>query len=270
VSAEARTLAELADVAVERLTGPDAKALPAKKLEALHALEITTVLDLLTHYPRRYIDRTEQALIRDLKVGDEAMVLATVKRVQSRRSRNGKSLVEIDVFDGSSYLSVTFFNQAWRAKQLAVGTEAVLFGKLDVYRGRRQMANPIVDLIGDKTGKVVPVYPQSEKAPIATWEIAKYVEQALKRAGTFADPLPEAMRRDLDLADRHWAMRNIHQPETMGAAMTARKRLAFDELLRLQTVLVARKRHYEATATGIRHEVGSPLVTAFTRRCRTR
>ena len=141
---DGQTLQKLDGVSVDKLSG-----VGPKKLEALNALEIHSILDLLRHYPRRYIDRTQQSSIRDLKIGEEAMVLATVKRVQSRRTRNGKSLVEIDVFDGSSYLSCSFFNQAWRAKQLAVGTEAVFFGKLDSYRGKRQMANPVVDLIGD-------------------------------------------------------------------------------------------------------------------------
>jgi len=50
-------------------------------------------------------------------------VLATVKRVQSRRTRNRRALVEVDVFDGTSYLKCTFFNQPWRAKQLAEGRE---------------------------------------------------------------------------------------------------------------------------------------------------
>src|SRR4051812_28539495 len=90
----ARRLAQLAKIPVTELKG-----VGQKKAEALELMEFETVLVLLIHYPRRYIDRTQQATIRDLKVGDEAMVLATVKRVQSRRTRNRRALVEIDVFD---------------------------------------------------------------------------------------------------------------------------------------------------------------------------
>jgi ATP-dependent DNA helicase RecG len=253
-----KSLAELAELPVTKLNGigPD-------KLKALEVFEIESILDLLMHYPRRYIDRTQQSSIRDLKIDEEAMVLATVKRVQSRRTRNGKSLVEVDVFDGSSYMTCTFFNQPWRAKTLVAGTEAVFFGKLTLYRGKRQMASPVVDLIGDKTGKIIPVYPQSEKAQLNTWELGKFVEQALRRAGDLADPLPEHVRDRLDLVDRTWAMREIHAPESMASSQAARKRLAFDELLRLQTVLVARKRRYEAEAKGIQHATGSELVTNF-------
>ena len=67
------------------------------------------------------------------------------------------------VGDGSGRLTVVFFNQPWREKQLREGLNISLFGKPDVFRGGLQMTNPIVDLIGDRTGRIVPIYPQSEK-----------------------------------------------------------------------------------------------------------
>ncbi len=234
-----------------------------KKADALAAVEIETVLDLLTHYPRRYVDRTRQAAIRDLRIGDECVVLATVKRVQSRRTRQRRALVEVDVFDGSSYLRCVFFNQPWRSRQLSVGTEAVFFGKVESYRGRRQMTNPLVDLVGNRTGRIVPVYPQSEKAGLTTWELAEWVEEALRRAGEFADPLPAEWRHRLQVVDRTWAFNQIHSPESLEAAEAARRRLVLDELLRLQLALVVRKRAIEREAKGVRHVVDGPLVRRF-------
>jgi ATP-dependent DNA helicase RecG len=125
------------------------------------------------------------------------------------------------------------------------------------------MTNPVVDLIGTKTGKIVPIYPQSDKAGLSTWEIGEWVEEALERAGEFAEPLDEAMLDRLDLVGRSWAMHQIHAPESMGAAQSARRRLAFDELLRLQVTLVSRKRMYERESKGIRHDVDGPLVARF-------
>jgi ATP-dependent DNA helicase RecG len=253
-----RRLGQLAVIPVSELRG-----VGDKKAEGLEAMGIRTVLDLLTHYPRRYLDRTRQASIVDLKEHDEAMVLATVKRVQSRRTRQRRALVEVDVFDGSSYLHVVFFNQPWRAKQLSVGTQAVFFGKLERYKGRPQMTNPVVDLVGDRTGRIVPIYPQSEKAGLATWELAGFVEEALARAGPLADPLPEEWRDRLDVVDRTWAFRTIHAPDTMAAAQAARRRLVVDELLRLQLALVMRKRAIERESKGIRHTVNGELVRRF-------
>ncbi len=224
---------------------------------------ITTVLDLVTHYPRRYIDRTHQAEIRDLKVGEEALVLAKVKRVVSRRTRQRRAMVEVDVFDGSSYLHCVFFNQPWRAKQLTEGAEAVFFGKVEAFRGRRQMTNPVVDLVGNRTGRIVPVYPQSEKAGLTTWELGEWVEECLTRAKDFADPLPGGWLDRLDVVDRTFAFNQIHNPESMEASRAARQRLVLDELLRMQLALVMRKRRIEREAKGIRHRTGGELVRRF-------
>ncbi len=256
-----RRLAQLAGIPVTELGG-----VGAGKADGLAALGITTVADLLMHYPRRYLDRTNQARIGDLSVGDEGMVLVTVRRVQSRRTRNRRTLVVVDVGDGSGYLRVTFFNQPWRAAQLKVGTSVVIFGRLEHFRGRRQMTNPVVDLVGDRTGRIVPVYPQSEKAALSTWELGGWVEQALARAGDFADPVPTAVRQRFGLVDRTTALRAIHAPESLDQAWAARARLVFDELLRVQVALVRRKRELERTAVGIAHDPGDRLVGRFHRR----
>ena len=249
----------LRSLAQRRVT--DLSGVGSKKAEALEEMGITSVLDLVTHYPRRYIDRTQQVAVKDLKVGDEAMVLAHVKRVSSRRTRQGRTLVEIDVFDGTAYLRCTFFNQGWRAKQLVAGRQAVFFGKLDMYRGRRQMTNPVVDLVGDRTGRIVPVYPQSDKAGLTTWELGDWIAEALRRAGDLADPLPESWQGRLSMVDRTRAMR---------AKDAGRRRLAFDELARLQVALVMRKRILERQAEGIGHvidpEPGAPALLEEFRR----
>jgi ATP-dependent DNA helicase RecG len=229
-----------------------------RRAEALAALGISSVLDLVTHYPRRYVDRTRQADVAALEVGEESVVLATVTASRARRTRNGRALVELDVDDGTARLRVSFFNQAWRAKQLPVGTEALFFGKLDVYRGRRQLTNPIVDLVGNRTGRIVPIYPTSEKAGIAGWEFGEWIEEALRRAGELEDPLPEEVRARLGLVDRTSAFRAIHAPVTFEERDRARRRLAFDELLRLQLQVVRRRIVLERESRGIRHVVAGP------------
>ncbi|MCU1395233.1 MAG: recG [Ilumatobacteraceae bacterium] len=254
------TLRELQAIPVDRLKG-----VGDKKLASLREVGVETVLDLLTTYPRRWVDRTNEARVSDLRPGVEALVLVTVRTVTKRTMRNRRTMVEAQVGDGSGRLHIVFFNQPWRERQLREGLQIMLFGKADVYRGGLQMTNPIVDLIGDRTGKIVPIYPQSEKAQLSTWEIAGWVESALERCSArgFADPVPFEIRRELGLIDRHSAMRQIHLPETMGEKEQARRRLAFDELLRVQTVLVMRKRAFEREQRGIRHDMSGELVRRF-------
>jgi ATP-dependent DNA helicase RecG len=258
----ARHLARLADLPVTELKG-----VGTAKAGALSKLGVTTVLDLLTYYPRRYLDRTKQARLGDLEVGEEATVLVSVVRTSSRRTRNGKSLVTTQVTDGSARLEISFFNQPFRERQLTTGTDVVLFGRLEVFQGKRRMTNPVVDLVGDRTGRIVPVYPQSEKAGVMSWDIARFAEETLQRAGEFAEPLDEALLDRFDLVDRTTAFHGIHLPESMREAAAARRRLAFDELLRVQLELVRRKRELERTAVGIAHDTGDgtggPLVERF-------
>jgi len=258
------TLRELREIDLARLKGVG-PALDAR----LADMGLRTVLDLLQHYPRRWVDRTKRVGISDLDVGDEATVIGEVISVHGRRTRNRRALVEVVIDDGSSRLNVTFFNQAWREKQLAVGTEVSLFGKLDVYRGKRQMTMPVVDVLGragvadDKTGVILPVYPQSGKAEVFTWQLRALVGEALAkcRARGFADPV------DADLLDAHGligrtvAMRAIHRPESMGEVRAAERRLKFDEFLRMQVGLVARKRALAAQESGIRHVVDGADAT---------
>jgi ATP-dependent DNA helicase RecG len=260
------TLADLRAIDVTRLKGVgDALA------QRLAALEITNVLDLLQHYPRRWIDRTKRADIAELTVGEEATVFAEVRSARGRRTRQGRALVEVVVSDGTSLLNVTFFNQAWREKQLSPGTEAAFFGKLEVYRGKRQMTNPVVDVIGrpgaadEKTGVIVPVYPQSGKAEVFTWQLRALVADALKRCAPrgFAEPLDEEFLDRYDLVGRDLALRAIHRPESVAELEAAKRRLVFDEFLRMQVGLVARKRALAADQEGIAHVVDGPLLDAF-------
>jgi ATP-dependent DNA helicase RecG len=143
-----------------------------------------------------------------------------------------------------------------------------LFGKLELYAGRKQMTNPVVDLIGDRTGRIVPIYPQSEKAGLSTWEIGDWVGEALRRSQVrgLLDPVPGWVLDRFDLIARPEAFAGIHAPDSMAHRDVARRRLVLDELLRVQLALVQRKRHIERTTRGIAHRVDGPLADAFVAR----
>ena len=255
------TMADFEAMNVEVLSG-----VGRTKARALASVEVESVLDLLTYYPRRYIDRTNQAAISDLEDGVEAMVMAQVDSVFSKKLPGSRSMVNVAVSDQTGRLRLVFFNQPWRDRQLSPGQEVVVFGKLDRYRGQHQMTNPIVDLVGDETGRIVPVYPQSGKAGLQTREIRRWVDEALRRSAQrgISDPVPEYLRRHHNLIGRHEAIDGIHRPESMDAQYTARDRLVFDELLRLQLKLIMRKRAVERAAFGICHDTSGKLVERFT------
>ncbi|HJM35906.1 MAG TPA: ATP-dependent DNA helicase RecG [Acidimicrobiales bacterium] len=255
------TLRELKERPVTDLHGVN-----SRKAEMLQKIEVRSVLDLITVYPRRYIDRSKQTTIADLTVGEEGMVLVTVAKVATRRMRNRRSLVEVTVEDETGRMRLVFFNQPWRSKQLTEDKEAIIFGRLDLYQGNKQMANPIVDLVGDRTGRIVAVYPQSEVAGVQSWDLDALVAEALRRVMKvrgFEDPVPKEIRENYRLVDRSTAFLQIHRPGSMQEVVEARRRLVFDELLRIQLELVQRKVQLERSTKGISHNASGFLTTAF-------
>ncbi|HEX2737085.1 MAG TPA: DNA helicase RecG, partial [Acidimicrobiia bacterium] len=193
----------------------DTIGVSAKLRDKLALMGIETVLDLLQHYPRRYHDRTKRAEIAELAVGEEATVFAEVQRISSRRIRQRLAIVDAVVSDGTSSLNIVFFNQPWREKQLAEGTEAAFFGKLDQFRGKRQLTNPVVDVLaklGENTGVIVPLYPQSGKAELLTWQLRPIVAAALDWAGELSEPLSDDIRTESKVPGRTESYRKIHQP----------------------------------------------------------
>ncbi len=254
------SLRDLDAISVHRL-----RDVGRKRAGALTEMEINSVLDLLQHYPRRYIDRTKQACIADLAHGEEVFVEGTVERSSSRPTRQRRKLVEAVISDDTGRLKLTFFNQPWQEENLRAGRQVVVFGSPTLYRGSLQMTNPVVDLVGDRTGRFFAVYPQSEKANVNTWQIARFVEQALNRCRPrgILDPVPPSVLARFSFVGRHTALNTIHRPSTMRESSEARRRLAFDELLRVQLELVRRKRQLERNTAGLAHAVGGELVDRF-------
>jgi ATP-dependent DNA helicase RecG len=252
-----RRLRALGDISVSQL-----RHIGPKRTEALLSLGLETVFDLLTLYPRRYIDRTRRVDLSDLMVGDEAAVFGEVTSSSSRRTRQGKSLVDVSLVDHGETMKIAFFNQPWRTGQLVAGVQAIFFGKVSEFRGTRQMTNPVVDVIVGTTGEdrdvsrvggIVALYPASGKAGITSWEMGGFIEESLKRAGPLLDPLDEDLRRDHSLIDRTAAYWGIHIPAEMAEIPPARRRLVFDEFLRLQLLLALRRRRLEESSAGVRH-----------------
>lgn len=262
------TLRELDAISVDRLNG-----VGPHRRKALAEVGVESVFDLLTYYPRRYVDRTAQAPISEAAVGSEITVVAEVHAVSSRRLRGGRRLVSVDVADATGVLSAVFFNQAWRERQLTEGRTVALFGKVESYRGRKQMTNPVVDVLGDgstsdRTGKIVAIYAQSETAGIVTWDVANWVAEAQRRCSArgIADPLPDWLRSQLDVIDRATALADIHGPSSVSDQAAARDRLVFDELLRVQLVLRSQRLAREAHELGIAHDPVGALIEGFHRR----
>ena len=241
----------------------------AKVLES--ALDLRTAGDLLRHYPRRYAERGRLTDLASLHVGDHVTVMAEVMRTNVRpmRQRRGQ-LFEVVVGDGRRSLALTFFNQPWRERELRPGRQALFAGKVTDFRGKRQLNNPDYQLLdgessddvaADFAGKLIPVYPASEK--IASWKVAQCVRLALDHLDPLPDPLPSSLRDARDLIDLDAALRGIHRPSSSEELDAARLRLKWDEAYVLQVALAQRRRLARMEPTPPRVRVPGGLVDAF-------
>lgn len=249
-------------------------------IDGFATLGIQTLLDLLMFYPFRYIDRRQSVKIGDLRQGsatdEEVVVLGKVTSVIAQQNfggrqwqrSNSKGRCRVEIDDGTGTLQCTFFNQPWRANQLSEGMQVHLFGKVKWFRGAPSMANPLVDPIGDKVGKIVALYRQSAQAKlhsIDTRKVNECLEEVLKRAEQrgFADPIPAEVRKNLGLITRDYALRWIHEPDDFKEMMLARNRLVFDELFRMQTWLFRRRERIRRESRGIPHVPNREFLQAY-------
>ena len=231
---------------------------------------MTTVNELLRHYPRRYVARGELTDISTLLADDEVTILAEIEAVKLRRA-NGKNILEVIVTDGSANLSLTFFNQAWREKDLKAGRVGMFAGKVGEFKGKRQLSHPDYQLIPDGddvdaavaefAGKFLPVYPATSKLP--SWKIMQCMKLALDSLDEITDYLPEDVAKEFAYPRLMKAFSDIHQPPDLDAAAKARERLTFDEALLLQLLLGQRRNEIVKLATKSRTPNTPVLVAAF-------
>ena len=231
---------------------------------------ITTVNELLRHYPRRYVVRGELTDISTLIADDEVTILAEIQAVNLRRA-NGKNILEVIVTDGSAKLSLTFFNQAWREKDLKVGRVGLFAGKVGVFKGKRQLSHPDYQLIPDGNdvdaavaefaGKFLPVYPATSKLP--SWKVMQCVNLALESIDDLPDYLPIEIAQEFKYPSLKKAFLDIHQPPDLESAENARQRLTFDEALLLQLLLGQRRNEIVKLSTKSRTPNTPVLVAAF-------
>jgi ATP-dependent DNA helicase RecG len=245
-----------------RRTGVQTKGPPA--VDVLAGIEIHTVRDLLHHYPRRYIDRSQVARIRDLRVGQHATVIARVKKVNRRRTRARTIMVTVVVYDGTGTLDLTFFNQPWIANVYREGHEVAASGVMQLYRGRRQLAKQDVELLtadeGDlvHTGRITPVHRATEG--ITTRTIRELMWRALEQLREIPDPLPAEVVAAESLTGFDPAIRSIHFPASQQDLRPAIERLKFDELFALELGVAFRKQRLERAERGVAHAADGPLV----------
>ncbi|HTZ44497.1 MAG TPA: ATP-dependent DNA helicase RecG [Jatrophihabitans sp.] len=237
------------------------------------ALDLTTVGEFLRHYPRRMNKRGELTDLSALAEDDEVTVQAEIESTNLRRIPGRKlSILEVVISSGRHRVSLSFFNQPWREKELRPGLHGMFAGKVSRFRNKMQLNQPDYLLFADSeelaatdfAGSTIPIYPAAAGLP--SWTIAKAMEHVL----AMLDPVPETLpaevvrRRELMGLDR--ALRQVHRPDSLAEWERARARLKFDEAFGVQLVLAQRRHELAANPAVARPRIGDGLVDAFAER----
>ena len=236
------------------------------------ALDVHTVGELLRHYPRRYEQRGELTDLDSLRDGEHVTVLAQISAVTTRmmKNRRGK-LTEVTVTDGRGTLTLAFFRQPWREKDMKPGLHGLFAGQVSSYGRKRQLIHPDCELLGtadpgtemaaEHAAEIIPVYPATRE--LASWKIAKAVKTVLDTLDIADDPLPAEVRTRYGLQGQLAAWHGIHRPMEYADIEPARLRLKWDEAFALQAVLAQRRRAEDALPATPRIPRRGGLLEAF-------
>ncbi|MBK0421111.1 ATP-dependent DNA helicase RecG [Leucobacter sp. CSA2] len=240
------------------------------------AFGVTTVGELLHHIPRRYSRRGELTPLAGLPPGEHITVVAQVLDVRERTmQRRRGSLLEARITDGTGTLSLTFFNQAWRARDLVAGRRGIFAGKVSEYRGQLQLQHPEYELFENRedapgadqldeaaakawSETPVPIYPATAQVP--SWTVQRTVELALDALGPVDDPIPAEILRSEGIMPLGRALELVHRPRTDADWRGARESLRFREAFELQLALLDRRRRAAGEPSTPRPIESAPLA----------
>jgi ATP-dependent DNA helicase RecG len=231
-------------------------ATPTRR-DLLARLEITTIGDLLYHFPRSYEDLTDVRAIAALRADELQTVQGEVVEISSRDLPGGRFLVSVVLSDdGKQVLEGVWFNQEYAARRFRYGARVSFSGKPKWQRDHWQMANPRVQLIdaaSPASPGIVPVYPLTEDLRAET--LRQLIGRALDRhVDQVCERLPETLRQRHDWPAIAEALRAIHNPSSLEVANRARSRFVYEQLLILQIGLALRRRE-------LRDRQQAPILT---------
>lgn len=233
------------DVAFVKGVGP-------KLAKILNKLSIYTVKDLIEYYPKRYVDYEGRTKIKNLEAGTSVCVFGVIKKVECYTSKNKLTVLKVVISDGSGNLNLAMFYRAANRRmqehykaQYPTGAGIIAYGtvKVDNFTGFLTLDKPQTQVITSDfsdvdeealdEGKMTPVYPLCENLNPKT--LTKAMFNALEKfQNSIDEPLPEFLRKELDLIDKKDAVLGIHFPKNRDALEKARFRLVFEELFVLQ------------------------------------
>lgn len=220
--------------------------LKANKLTNIKGMRsIKTEWDLVHYLPLRYLDKSNPQTIDELVVGGWAVVAGTVVGVETNYEKNFVKVIIKDI--KGNRISAAFFRQMWLARIYKEEDPVVVYGNYSEYVNQKtqrrfpQITNAKIDKI--KPGQMdaaqglgmLPIYPQ--KSENKSWALKNAQEELLNKTVWIEDPVPTRVLTKYNLVSRTEAYKKIHFPNSRNDVEDARRRIAFDEYIRLQVYI---------------------------------
>ena len=242
------------------------KGIGERRAEALARLGIRTARDLLWHLPHRYVDASTVTPLARAKVGDEVACVGRVVTKGIVPTRKGLRIFHAVLRDDSGLLECAWPGQPFLDRTIVVGQTLLVSGPVRFYHGRQMAPREYLILAeadGDAdplaAGKVLPVYPATEG--LSHRVIRALVDRHLDALIALSrDLLPERLRATLELPELADALRAVHRPTAVAEAERGRRRLAVDELLDLQLMLLRARSLAKRQRSGVAFTVKRDLT----------
>ena len=245
------------DLPVTRIPG-----IGSESAKLLERMKIQTIGDLLWHLPTRFDDFSKFVSLRRLVPNATQTAVAVLGHISQRRTATGKLMTEAELHeeDGTpTAVRATWFGRAFVKETHPEGERVRISGKVRFFGRALQFSQPTLeraDAEAVHTGRLVPIYPLTEgikPGQMRRW-LHTAIEGGARRTGVVGevpDPLPAAIRERHALPDIASALRQVHFPDDERRLLSARRRLAFDELLVLQLALAQRRARWTAQASAV-------------------
>ena len=231
------------------------KGVGPNRVKLLNKLNIYTLKDLITYFPRNHEDRSIAKKIAECADGETVLIKATaLTKITEIRARR-LSIYRLVVNDESSSCVITWFNQKYLKDKFKVGETYTFFGKIENKGGTFEMKSPVFDEDGvDKnTGKIVPIYPLTSR--LSQNVLRKIIESGIDEVyGNLEENIPDYILQKYRLLGINEAYKNIHFPLSNSDFIRAKNRLVFEELLALQLALFRLKEGQKYDEKGIKFD----------------
>lgn len=213
----------------------------------LQKMGITRIEDLVYYFPRKYEDYSKLRTIDKLVFGEQVTIIASVKNISSRRSKNRHlQITEVIVEDGTGILRLSFFNQPFLERQLKREMNIAIKGKVEMYLGRFTINSPqweTIDLQELDVEWITPVY--RLPAGFSQRYFRKIIKETLSIWLTeVKEYLPIDSMYSRELMPLNEAIKTIHQPKNLEVLQNAMLRISFDQIFFLQMGMLGQKRDW--------------------------